>query len=105
MAHMLYAGHEIALPDGLKADELAEALKVNYATGGYSWLTVDLLGDEQKRVRVLFGPGIPIAIVSDQLDGHEVDLSNETLEAFLQKARDAGGEGQPGSGRTPDLEG
>ena len=43
-------------------------------------------GAEQQRVRLLFGPGIPAAILGDQMDGHEVDLSNETLAAFIEQS-------------------
>lgn len=90
MAFLIYSGQTIAIPDGAKTDQLAEALQNISNSGAYSWLTLDLAGEEPKRVRLLFGPGIPVGIISDQMDGHDVDLTNETIEAFINQAK--GGE-------------
>lgn len=85
MAKILYGGHSINVPP-VKIDELAQAIQAMSNSGSYSWLTVDLDGTDPKRVRLIMGPGIPVGIVSDQMDGHEVDLSNETLVSFLESA-------------------
>lgn len=88
MTKILYAGHAVSVPDAVKVDELASAIQNIHNSGKYSYLTIDLTGEEPKRIRLLFGPGIPVGIVSDQMDGHTPDLSDESLSAFLDPEED-----------------
>ncbi|MGF6833992.1 hypothetical protein QF015_002167 [Paenarthrobacter sp. TE4293] len=83
MAYIIYQGQNIAIPDNVKIDELAEGLKAMQNNVAYSWLTLNLAGSEPKRVRLMVGPGIPIGIVSDPLDGHEPNLSDDSLAEFV----------------------
>lgn len=82
-AAIYYSGTSIALPDGLKVDELADALQKIQNSGQYSYFVFDLPGSEPKRIRLMFGPGIPYALVSDPLDGHEAKLSDDDLAQFM----------------------
>ncbi|NVM96093.1 hypothetical protein [Arthrobacter wenxiniae] len=72
MVNILYAGQTIPLPKGVSVEELADLLLDTYAKGGYSWLRLDGEGGESKRVQLMLGPGIPVAIVGEQLDPDEV---------------------------------
>lgn len=72
------------MPEGLKVDELADALQKIQNSGQYSYFVFDLPGTETKRIRLMFGPGIPYALVSDPLDGHDAKLSDDDLAQFLQ---------------------
>lgn len=63
MANLLYAGQTIPLQETVNVEELADLLLDAYAKGGYSWLWADLKGASPERVRLMIGPGIPIAIV------------------------------------------
>jgi hypothetical protein len=77
MANLLYAGQTIPLQGPLNVEELADILLDAYAKGGYSWLWVDLEGVSPKRVQLMVGPGIPIAIVDDHADSHEAKKAND----------------------------
>ncbi|MCF3137655.1 hypothetical protein LRQ04_00160 [Paenarthrobacter sp. AR 02] len=83
MAYIIYQGQNIAIPDNVKIDELADGLKAMQNNVACSWLTLNLAGAEPKRIRLIVGPGIPIGIVSDPMDGHAVDLSDDRLNDFL----------------------
>ncbi|BCW59581.1 hypothetical protein [Arthrobacter sp. StoSoilB20] len=83
MAYIIYQGQNIAIPDNVKIDELADGLKAMQNSVAYSWLTLNLAGTEPKRVRLMVGPGIPIGIVGDPLDGHEPNLSDDSLAEFV----------------------
>ncbi|UOD81978.1 hypothetical protein [Paenarthrobacter ureafaciens] len=83
-AFILYQGQKIAIPDNTKIDELAEAIKAMQNNVAYSWVTLNLDGTDPKRVRLMVGPGIPIGIISDLLDGHDPDLSDGSLSTFLE---------------------
>lgn len=82
-AFILYQGQKIAIPDNVKIDELAEAFKAMQNNVAYSWVTLDLEGPDPKRVRLMVGPGIPIGIISDPLDGHDANVTDEGLRNFL----------------------
>jgi hypothetical protein len=82
-AFILYQGQKIAIPDNVKIDELAEALKSMQNNVSFSWVTLNLDGPDPKRVRLMVGPGIPIGIVSDPMDGHEPNVTDEGLKNFL----------------------
>jgi hypothetical protein len=47
-----------------------------------------MAGTHSERVQLMVGPGIPVAIVSDQMDSHEVDKANESPGAFNEPAKD-----------------
>ena len=76
MAEILYAGRTIALPDTVDVDELATLLRDAYAKGGHSWMSFDLPGDQQRHVRLLFGPGIPVGFISDQKEREDAGVFN-----------------------------
>ncbi len=90
MANILYVGQTIPIPEAVNVDELADFLLDAYAKGSYSWLWVDVAGAHPKRVQLMVGPGIPVAIVSDQVDSHEVAKRNESPGAFIEPAKDPG---------------
>jgi hypothetical protein len=71
MANLLYAGQTIPLQEIVNVGELADIVLDAYAKGGYSWLWVDLEGASPKRIQLMVGPGIPIAIVDDDAGSHE----------------------------------
>jgi hypothetical protein len=77
MANLLYAGQTIPLQDIVNVEELADILLDAYGKGGYSWLWVDLEGVSPKRVQLMIGPGIPIAIVGDHADSHEATKADD----------------------------
>ncbi|QSZ49570.1 hypothetical protein [Arthrobacter sp. D5-1] len=91
MAYIIYQGQNIAIPDNVKIDELANAIQAMQNAGGYSYVTLDLEGTQPKRVRLMVGPGIPIGIVSDPLDGHEPNLSDDSLNDFVKWSTDDAG--------------
>jgi hypothetical protein len=47
-------------------------------------------GRSPERVQLMVGSGIPVAIVSDQVDSHEVAKGNESPGAFIEAAKDPG---------------
>ncbi|QSZ53077.1 hypothetical protein AYX19_08750 [Paenarthrobacter ureafaciens] len=67
-------------------DELANVLQNMQNSGTYGYFVYDLPGTEPKRVRLMFGPGIPYALVSDPLDGHEPNLTDDSLAAFVTRS-------------------
>lgn len=81
-AFILYQGQKIAIPDNVKIDELANAIQAVQNAGGYNYVTLNLDGADPKRVRLMVGPGIPIGIISDPLDGHP-PVTDEKLTEFL----------------------
>lgn len=66
MVSIVYAGQTLPMPDGADADRLADILLNSYAKGSYSWLWVDVAGTPPRRVQLMVGPGIPIAIIIDE---------------------------------------
>lgn len=82
-AFILYQGQKIAIPDNVKIDVLADAIQAVQNATGYNYVTLNLEGPDPKRVRLMVGPGIPIGIVSDPLDGHEAGVTDEGLQNFL----------------------
>lgn len=66
MVSIIYAGQTLRVPDGADADRLAAVLLDSYASGSYSWLWVDVAGTPPRHVRLMVGPGIPVAIISDE---------------------------------------
>ncbi|MEN8582142.1 hypothetical protein ABFP37_05445 [Burkholderia sp. RS01] len=90
MANILYAGQTISMPEAVNVDELADFLLNAYAKGSYSWLWVDVAGAHPKRIQLMVGPGIPVAIVSDQADSHEFEKGNENTGTFIEPAMDPG---------------
>ncbi|WP_416405459.1 hypothetical protein [Arthrobacter sp. LFS091] len=78
-----YSGTSIELPEGIKVDELANVLQNIQNSGEYRYFVLDLPGVVPKRIRLMFGPGIPYALVSDPLDGHEAELSDDDLAQFM----------------------
>jgi hypothetical protein len=85
-AAIYYSGTSIALPEGIKVDELANALEQIQNSGRYSHFVFDLPGTEPKRIRLMFGPGIPYALVSDPLDGHDAKVTDDNLAQFMKGA-------------------
>ena len=83
-------GRPTPMPEAFNVDELADFLLDAYAKGTYSWLWVDAAGAHPKRVQLMVNPGIPVAIVSDQVDSHEVAKGNESPGAFTETAKDPG---------------
>lgn len=77
MAKIFYAGHTIPLPDSVDIEELAVFLQDSYAKGAHSWATFDLPGEQPERMRLLFGPGIPVGFVTD---GREEPGAQESVE-------------------------
>jgi hypothetical protein len=77
MANLLYAGQTIPLQEIVNVEELADILLDAYAKGGYSWLWVDLEGASPKRIQLMIGPGIPIAIVSNHAGTHEAKRADD----------------------------
>ncbi|YCH09490.1 hypothetical protein ACTAQJ_07950 [Arthrobacter sp. alpha11c] len=86
MAFILYQGQKIAIPDNVKVDEVADAIKAIQNSGTYSYVTLNLEGEVPKRIRLMVGPGIPIGIVSDPLDGHEPNLTDDSLAKFVDES-------------------
>ncbi|MCX8453368.1 hypothetical protein [Paenarthrobacter ureafaciens] len=82
-AFILYQGQKIEIPENTKIDELANALKAMQNSVAYSWVTLNLDGPDPKRVRLMVGPGIPIGIISDPLDGHEPNVTDDSLRDFM----------------------
>ncbi len=62
MANILYLGQTFTLADHVDIDVLADVILDAYGKGLHSWITVDLAGEQPKSVRLLVGPGIPVAI-------------------------------------------
>lgn len=69
MASILYSGQTLPLPDSVNVDELAAVILDTYAKGAHSWIALGLEGAEPKNLRLLVGPGIPVAIISDKSTG------------------------------------
>ena len=78
------SGTSIELPEGIKVDELANVLQNIQNSGEYRYFVFDLPGTVPKRIRLMFGPGIPYALVSDPLDGHEAKVSDDDLAQFMR---------------------
>lgn len=83
-AFILYQGQKIAIPENTKIDELANAIKAMQNNVAFSWVTLNLDGPEPKRVRLMVGPGIPIGIISDPMDGHEPNVTDDSLRDFMK---------------------
>lgn len=65
MATILYSGHEFHLPDEVDVGALTEAILDTCANGAHSWVTIPTPGANQQALRLLIGPGIPVAVISD----------------------------------------
>lgn len=65
MLKILYAGHEIPLPDVVNVEEFAAFLQDSYAKGAHTWATFDLPGTLGQHMQLLFGPGIAVGFVTD----------------------------------------
>jgi hypothetical protein len=63
MANILYLGQSFTPSEEVDVDELADVILATYGKGVHSWVTMDLAGDQPKSVRLLVGPGIPVAII------------------------------------------
>lgn len=68
MASILYSGQTLPLPEDVNVDDLAAVILHTYAQGATSWIALGLEGAEPN-LRLLVGPGIPVAIISDTPTG------------------------------------
>lgn len=69
ISKILYAGHEILLPDSLDVDEFASTLQEAYFKGGHLWATLDSRGRGLPQVRLFLAQIIPVCFVMDEADG------------------------------------
>lgn len=67
MASIIYSGQTLPLSEGVDIDELAAVILDTYAQGAHSWIALGSEGAEPN-LRLLVGPGIPLAIISDKSD-------------------------------------
>jgi hypothetical protein len=65
MASILYSAQTLSMSDDVNLEELAATIVDHYAKGAHAWITMDLVGPQPNSVRLLVGPGIPVAIVSE----------------------------------------
>lgn len=77
MSKILYAGQLIALPDNADVDGLAEMILDSYGKGGHSWVTFEAPDNSRVQVRILLGPGIPVAFLEDGDEPGSAQLSGQ----------------------------
>lgn len=65
MASIIYSGQTFTLPDEVNVDVLADVILDTYAKGGHSWITIGPADAREQNMRLLVGPGIPVAILND----------------------------------------
>lgn len=63
MAELLYSGQKLPVSKDVDIEVLAETILDTLAAGAHAWITLSTGHSEPKHVKVLIGPGIPIAVL------------------------------------------
>lgn len=65
MAELLYSGQKFPVSEEVDIEELSETILDTLAAGAHAWITLSIGHSELKLMKVLIGPGIPIAVLGD----------------------------------------
>ncbi|NWL25778.1 hypothetical protein DM794_01650 [Paenarthrobacter ureafaciens] len=65
MAKVLYSGQMLPISENVDVDELADTILDTCARGAHAWITFSSTDAEADTLRLLVGPGIPVAIISE----------------------------------------
>ena len=65
MAELLYSGQKFHVSKDVDIEELAETILDTLAAGAHAWITLPAGHPEPKRMRLLIGPGIPVAVLGE----------------------------------------